>query len=147
MLFWLFVIALVVGIILIVLGYRHWDYDKHRWLYRNDDALLETGVITVVISCILLLIMIFILICQHSSSNAILQQNKERYNALTYKVESGACRDEFGLLSKEIVDEIQEWNEDVVYRKEMQNNFWIGIFYPDIYDGFETIDYEKYAKE
>ena len=38
---------------------------------------------------------------------------------------------------KEIVDEIQNWNEDIVYRREMQDNFWVGVFYPDIYYDFE----------
>jgi polyferredoxin len=147
MLFWLFVIALVVGIILIVLGSKSWHGDKYKWFYYHDEGLIVSGIITVAVSSIALFIMLVSIICDYTCANGTLQEYRERYKALTYKVESGVCRDEFGLLNKEVVDEIQEWNEDVVYRKEMQNNFWIGIFYPDIYDGFETIDYEKYAKE
>lgn len=147
MLFWLFIIALVVGIVLIILGNTSWSYDEHKWLYYNDDKLFSAGIGTVIISGFVLLFMFIALICEYTTANAYLQQNKERYNALTYKVESEECKDEFGLLNKEIVDEIQDWNEDVVYRKEMQNNFWVGIFYPDIYDEFKTIDYAKYKKE
>lgn len=151
MLFWLFIIALVVGITLVVLGNLDWNIEKKtkfsKWMYWHDGDLNVTGWIVIVISIIVLFFMTIVLICEYTTANAYLQQNKERYNALTYKVESEECRDEFGLLNKEIVDEIQDWNEDVVYRKEMQNNFWVGIFYPDIYDEFKTIDYAKYKKE
>ena len=147
MLFWIFVIALVVGIVLIILGHKCWDCDKHEWLYYNDDTLFGIGVATTVISAVVLFFMIIFLICEYTTANAYLQKNNERYDALTYKIESGACRDEFGLLNKEIVDEIQEWNEDVIYRKEMENNLWVGVFWADICDELKTIDYEKYAKE
>ena len=137
MLFWLFVIVLVVGIALIILD--------SNFIY--SDCLDVIGLFTSIISGAVLLIMVICLIGDYTSADATLQQNRERYNALTYKVESGSCRDEFGLLNKEIIDEIQEWNEDVVYKKEIQNNFWVGIFYPDIYDEFETIEYERYVKD
>ena len=25
-------------------------------------------------------------------------------------------------------------------------NFWVGIFYPNVYDEFKTIDYENYSR-
>ena len=62
-------------------------------------------------------------------------------------MESGACRDEFGLLNKEVIDEIQSWNESIIYNQKMQNDFWVGVFCPNVYDQFETIDYEKYGRE
>lgn len=153
MLFWLFVIILVVGIVLMISGSKDWDRDKNketklsRWLYFHDDNLFDTGLGTVLVSGAVLFIMILILACEYTHTYGALQENRETYNALTYKVESGICRDEFGLLNKEIIDEIQEWNEGVVYNQTMHDNFWVGIFHPDIYDGLETIDYEKYAKE
>lgn len=149
MLFWFFVITLVVGIVLIILGNLYWDKETKftKWMYFHDDDLYTCGWVVVIISALVLLFMTIAIICEYTTVNAYSQKCNERYNALTYKVESGVCRDEFGLLNKEVVDEIQEWNEDVVYRKEMQNNFWVGIFYADIYDEFETIDYEKYAKD
>ena len=78
---------------------------------------------------------------------ARVEQSKETFDAITYKVESGACRDEFGLLNKEVIDEIQSWNESIIYNQKMQNDFWVGVFYPNVYDQFETIDYEKYGRE
>ena len=91
--------------------------------------------------------MIIVFACNYIGVNAQVESNKERYNAITYKVESGACRDEFGLLNKEVIDEIQDWNEDVIYYKNIQKDFWVGIFIPNVYDQFETIDYTKYGRE
>lgn len=152
MLFWLCLIVLIVGIGLVIVGKMEWfdtrNEDKLRkFLYQNDCAIESFGWGTVIISGIIMVIMIVIFACTYIGVNAQVERNKERYNAITYKVESGACRDEFGLLNKEVIDEIQDWNEDVTYYKIFQKDFWVGIFVPNIYDQFETIDYTKYGKE
>ena len=59
-----------------------------------------------------------------------------------YKAETESYYDEFGLLNKDVIDEIQKWNEDLVFNQEMQDNFWLGIYIPNIYDEFQTIDYK-----
>lgn len=117
-----------------------------KFLYYNSNAIRAVGGFVTLVGGVALAIMLVILPLCHMGVDGYVEKNKERYEALTYKVESGACRDEFGLLSKEVIDEIQEWNEEVVKGKAMQNDLWLGIFNPDIYDQFETIDYEKYMK-
>jgi hypothetical protein len=133
MLFWLAVIAFVVGIIMRVI------MNKKRW-WKLDCASL----FTILVSSIVLVIMIIILCCQHIGIDARVEKNFEIYNAIEYKVTSGACRDELGLLSKEVIDEVQNWNKDVKYYQAVQDDFWIGIFYPNVFDQFETIDYMSY---
>lgn len=152
MLFWLYLIVLIVGIGLVIVGKMEWfdtrnENKLRKFLYKNDRTIKSFGWVTVVISGIIMVIMIFVFACAYIGVNAQVERNKERYNAITYKVESGACRDEFGLLNKEVIDEIQDWNEDVTYYKIFQKDFWVGIFVPNIYDQFETIDYTKYGKE
>ena len=150
MIFWLCLAILIIGIGLLVLGFIDWDYEKNKlfdFLYDNDDNLRVIGGITTFISGFIMIIMITILCCMYIGIDAKVEKSKETFDAITYKVESGACRDEFGLLNKEVIDEIQSWNESVVYNQKMQNDFWVGVFYPDVYDQFETIDYEKYGKE
>ena len=147
MIFWICVIGLVIGIGLCILGTRDWDSSKHHWLWYNDEEIICTGVVIAVIMAIAIFIMGLFIFSECSTSDANLAMLKERETALTYKLESGACRDEFGLLNKSVIDEIQDWNESIVRKKNLQNNFWLGIFYADIYDGFEPIDYAKYAKE
>lgn len=144
MLFWLFVIIMVVGIVLYIVGYRYWNSHKHPFLYKHGDTMCGAGAMISVLSGIVVIIMAIILCCSYINVDAKVAANKERYTALEYKVTSGACRDEFGLLSKEVVDEVQDWNEDIRYNQSTQYDFWIGIFYPNVFDQFETIDYEKY---
>ena len=150
MIFWLCLIILIIGIGLIVIGCIDWDYKKNKlfdFLYDNDDTLKFIGCILTFISGFIMIIMIIILCFMYIGIDARVEQSKETFDAITYKVESGACRDEFGLLNKEVIDEIQSWNESVIYNQKMQNDFWVGVFYPNVYDQFETIDYEKYGRE
>lgn len=152
MLFWLCLIVLIIGIGLVIIGKMEWfdtrnENKLRKFLYQNDHTIKSFGWGTVVISGIIMVIMIVVFACTYIGVNAQVERNKERYNAITYKVESGACRDEFGLLNKEVIDEIQDWNEDVTYCKNFQKDFWVGIFIPNVYDQFETIDYAKYGRE
>lgn len=150
MLFWLCFIVLIVGIGLITVGNMEWFDAKNKltkFLYQNDYAIQTSGWITAVVSGIIMVIMIIAIACNYIGVNARVEKNKEQYNAITYKVESGACRDEFGLLNKEVIDEIQDWNENITYYKNFQKDFWVGIFVPNVYDQFETIDYTKYGRE
>lgn len=152
MLFWLCFIVLIVGIGLITVGNMEWfdarnENKLRKFLYQNDYTIEISGWVTVVISGIIMVIMLIVFACTYIGVNAQVEKNKEQYNAITYKVESGACRDEFGLLNKEVIDEIQDWNENITYYKNFQKDFWVGIFIPNVYDQFETIDYTKYGRE
>lgn len=152
MLFYLCLIILIIGIGLIVVGEMDWyatrnDNKLRRFLYGNDNTIKNSGRITIAVSITIIVIMIIVFACNYIGVNAQVERNKERYNAITYKVESGACRDEFGLLNKEVIDEIQDWNENITYYKNFQKDFWVGIFVPNVYDQFETIDYTKYGRE
>ena len=133
MIFWLCVLIMVVGIVLWIIGSK--EYIDWAW---------TSGLAFAIFFGITVIIMSLCLIANYSSVDAEIAENEERYEAITYKLESGACRDEFGLLSKEIIDEIQEWNEEVVYQQNMQDNFWVGIFYTDVFSRFKTIDYNTY---
>lgn len=152
MLFWLCLIVLIVGIGLVTVGKMEW-YDirnenkLRKFLYQNDDTIENSGWVAVIVSGIIMAIMIIVFTCNYIGVNAQVEKARERYNAITYKVESGACRDEFGLLNKEVIDEIQDWNENITYYKNLQKDFWIGIFIPNVYDQFETIDYTKYGRK
>lgn len=44
---------------------------------------------------------------------------------------------------KEIHEKITEWNTDLAFKKEAQRDFWVGIFYPNIYDEIDFIEFEE----
>ena len=130
MLFWSFIILFVVGIIL----YKVFEFEL-------------LGELATDISGFAILISLFLIIGEYITTDSYLEKTREQYKAITYKIESDACRDEFGLLNKEVIDEIQEWNKDVRFYQNIQDNFWLGIYYPNVFDEFETIDYESFEKK
>lgn len=155
MVFWITLFLTLLGIVFMVaivkIGkkYRLGEKDNSKiveYVHYHDDGLLFGVGAVAVIGGIAIFIMLIIIISTHCGINAQVQKLRETYTALTYKLESGACRDEFGLLSKEIIDEVQNWNEDVVYNQNIQRDFWVGIFFPNVFDEFETIDYQRYQK-
>ena len=138
MIFWIGIIILLAGIGLCVYG------DNHYWYSEGNVFLIGIGV--TLISAIAVMVMVTCILTSQCGADAQLEEHKVRHEALTYKIESDAYRDEFGLLNKYVINEVQRWNEDVVYHKAIQDDFWVGIFYPNIYDELETIDYEKFVR-
>ena len=41
---------------------------------------------------------------------------------------------------RDLMEDIQEWNEDLAYHRKAQDDFWVGIFHPNVYDQFEFIE-------
>lgn len=76
------------------------------------------------------LIMLCFALAINVTADGKYQQYKQRYEALLFKAQEESLRDEFGLLNKEFVDEVQFWNEDIAKYKAYSNNIWISIFYP-----------------
>ena len=133
MIFWIFVIALVIGIILFALS------ENCSFFYSCDSF----AIADIYISIIVIAIMGVIIVATHVTANGEKLANEQRYDSLIYKADTESIRDEFGIVNKEYIDEVQAWNEDVVKYKEWQRDLWIGIFIPNIYDDFETIDLES----
>lgn len=144
MLFWIFVIIFFIGIGFCIVGKKNWDKEKHPFLYWHDDDIQLCGIISSAVSGVIGFIMILVIISTHTGVDAQIEKNKAKYEALIYKVESEVYRDEFGLLNKSVIDGVQDWNENLSFNKTIQDDFWLGIFYPNIYDEFETIDYKKF---
>lgn len=144
MIFWLSVIVFAVGVVILIAN-RIGESLSYKYEYSNtSEFILIFGAAVAFIGAVWLLIAGLSLVTSQTTITATKQANVEKYKALTYKLESEACRDQFGLLNKEIIDEVQDWNTDITYYKSMEDNFWMGIYYPDVYGDLGTIDYETY---
>lgn len=152
MLLYIIIGVFVISIIGLISVYRlsnHYDYrtDENKkiktFICYNDSSLKTILGIVFGIFSIALLISIYTLCNNYIFSDAVKRANEELYDSLIYKSQTESIRDEFGIVNKEYIDEIQNWNEELVSYKELTNNFWVGIFYPDWFNEFKTIDLNK----
>lgn len=63
-----------------------------------------------------------------------------RYDSLVYQLENNLYDNDNDLGKRELYVDIQDWNEDLAWYKANQDDFWIGVFIPNIYDEFEFIE-------
>ena len=133
---------------------RYWDghYENKKpskfdqACYDNSEALAVIFWLILICTITILIVCSIIMLVNYIQVDSFIATNTEIYNSLIYKMESTTCRDEFGFLNKEVIDEVQEWNQDVKYIQAAQDDFWVGIFHPNVFDEFKTIDYESYNK-
>jgi hypothetical protein len=139
MILWITIALLVAGTCLWTIGPRlSWEHEKEA------DGMILAGSTITVISFSAAMLMMVAIISNNLKADAKKEELREQYSAIMYKVENG--RDELGIKDKEILDDIEQWNTSIKHYKTLQSNVWIGIFVPDIYDEFDTIDYEIVGK-
>lgn len=113
------------------------------WAHNDEFGVGElVGGITALIMGICIVVSGIILIDSHGSKDAYIAQYNQKYEALVYQMENDVYDNDNDLGKKELYNEIREWNEDLAYRQNIQDNFWFGIYYPNVYDQFEFIEYK-----
>ena len=95
--------------------------------------------IAFVLTLIALLISTIGLAATYIGADASVAKWETQYESLTYQLENNLYDNDNDIGKKELMDEIHEWNGNLAYCKKIQRNFWVGIYYPNVYDNFEFI--------
>lgn len=140
MIFWFFVGLTFLGIG--ILKIQNKCIEKYDC--REKETITITGVVVAALSGAIAFFMLIAIAAIQISVDGDKAMWEQRYKALIYKSQTESIRDEFGIVNKEYIDEIQKWNEDLAKRQSYSHNIWISIFYPKRkYDGLEFIDLEN----
>lgn len=142
MLFWIFVITLIIGVSCIIL---------HSWLWDNTEYsgewLMGLGATLAIVMGVVIIVCLVFICGAHITADAVVAENHARYEALTYQLENDLYENDNDIGKKALYSEIREWNEDLAYYQTIQDDFWVGIFYPDVFDQFEFIEYPRSAND
>ena len=128
MIFWLVLLSFVVSLgLAIYVEKRFGDY---------------SGPFSVIalIGFIVAIIMLIVIIVENTNVDAYVAENQMRYEMLVYQYENNIYDNDNDLGKRDLMEDIQEWNEDLAYYREAQDDFWVGIFHPNVYDQFEFIE-------
>jgi hypothetical protein len=131
MLFWIFVRMLIIGVGCIVI------YHKTRvgeWVDLVGWLLNVVATLAIVISFIAM-------VSNHFCTDATVASMNERYDSLVWQYENDIYDNDNDFGKRELMLDIQEWNEGLARKQNLQDNFWVGIYYPDIYDQFDFVEY------
>ena len=135
MLFWIFVGIFVVALVMVIVCY-----------YLDCDVGVDLTEILTVISGIAIVVSIAIMANSYIHADANVAKYQKRYESLTYQYENDFYNNDNDVGKYELVSQIEYWNTDLAYRKTIQRDFWLGIYYPNIYDQFEFIKLDKEVK-
>ena len=123
---------------------------KENLLDTLDDIFDKTiyAAVGIVIFGFAFLIMAIVLIAC-SSKYAINHTNIEMrnwYNKIISELENDELRDDFNIRTKDIVDEVNEWNTDYQQYELASKNIWISCYNPmEVYDGTSIIDIKEWS--
>lgn len=128
MLFWLVVLSIIVCLGLAV-------YLEKRFCDYSGPFL-----VIAIIGFIVAIIMLIVIIIENTNVDAYVAENQMRYEMLVYQYENDIYDNDNDFGKRDLMEDIQEWNEDLAYYREAQDDFWVGIFHPNVYDQFEFIE-------
>ena len=128
MIFWLVVLSFIVSLGLAI--YVEKRFGDYSWLF----------LVITFLSFLVSIIMLVVIIVNNTNVDAYVAENQMRYEMLMYQYENDIYDNDNDLGKRDLMEDIQKWNEDLAYRRKAQDDFWVGIFYPNVHDQFEFIE-------
>ena len=116
-------------VIIIIAGFVLFTFD----LENLGIAISAIGIFGIIASVVALAI-------NYIGIDGYIARMNTRYETLVYQYENDIYDNDNDLGKRELMVDIQNWNEDLSSRRERQRDFWIGIYIPNIYDQFEYIE-------
>ena len=129
MLLFLFVIMVLVGILMIAVSSRY-------------DIMELVGGIAVGLGLIGTVCCVLVVGINHMGVDATVAKLNTRYDNIMFQYWNDIYENDNDVGKRELYADIQKWNEELAYNQEIQDDLWVGIFIPDIYDQFEFIELE-----
>lgn len=103
------------------------------------------SLVVAAISAIAAFAMTMILVVSNIEIRGDVPAMRVRYESLVYQYENDLYENDNDVGKKELMQEIQEWNEDLANGKTYQRDFWVGIFVPNVYDEFDFIEVDGHG--
>lgn len=128
MIFWLVVLSFVVSLWLAI--YVEKRFGDYSWLF----------LVIAFLSFLVSIIMLVVIVVNNTNVDSYVAENQMRYEMLVYQYENDIYDNDNDLGKRDLMEDIQKWNGDLAYRRKAQDDFWVGIFYPNVYDQFEFIE-------
>lgn len=89
------------------------------------------------IGCVIMIITHGVIFVSVNGNAAALQA---KYDTIMFQIENNLYADEVMSVSmRDFMKEITEWNTELANNQALQDNIWVGIFYPNIYNNFNFI--------
>lgn len=132
MLFWIVLALVVISAIVITVTDSWWHV---------EGCVAATSCMTFIIFLAALIAMCVVLAVNYIGVDGDIEAFEKRYESLIYQYENNIYDNDNDLGKRELMVDIENWNCDLARKQKNQDNFWIGIFYPNIYNDFKFIEY------
>ena len=110
------------------------------WLIHSDEFVNFLELFVTITTTFALVISLCVCACNQIGVDGYISQMEKRYEMLTYQYENDIYDNDNDLGKRELMTDIQDWNEELAKYREIQDDFWIGIYIPNVYDQFEFIE-------
>lgn len=130
MLFFVFIGILVISLVI---------------FYKTSDRYLINAICftLVLLATIAIVVSLIIMGINYIGVDGYIAKMNTRYDALVYQYENDIYDNDNDLGKRELMKDIQSWNEDLAANRERQDDFLIGIYWPNIYNQFEFIQLDR----
>ncbi len=109
------------------------------WWILSDDFAIAAPIISIIMIMVGI-VSLSVFTINHANVDGFIAENTTKYETLVYQYENDIYDNDNDLGKRELMVDIQNWNESLAWNKAMQNNFWLGIYIPDVFDQFEYIE-------